>query len=145
MFPLPGSSQRAPNFKPSTSSSSLSNPPQARRKVVLAPGNSLLDWAALTEKTPQYQLRDVSPNTPPAAFVQVHLSELKLHKTRNDCWTCINGKVFNITPYIDFHPGGVDEIMKCAGRDGTSLFQKYHAWVNPDRLLEKCMIGVLKE
>lgn len=33
--------------------------------------------------------------------------------------------------------------MKCAGRDGTALFNKYHSWVNPERLLENCMIGIL--
>jgi cytochrome-b5 reductase len=37
--------------------------------------------------------------------------------------------VYNITPYLDFHPGGVDEIMKGAGIDATKLFQEIHAWV----------------
>lgn len=141
MFPAPNSSQRAAGSQPA---SSLRVPNQARRKVALAPGHSPLDWAALNTKTPKHKLRGVGANTPPAPFVQVTMEELKLHKTRDDCWTCIEGKVFNITPYVDFHPGGVEEIMKCAGRDGTALFKKYHSWVNPDRLLENCMIGVLK-
>lgn len=140
MFPSASSSQRALAL-----SLSLRVPEQGRRKVVLKPGHSPLDWAALTAKTPKHKLRGVGPNTPPAAFVQVPVLELKLHKTRDDCWTCINGKVFNITPYVDFHPGGVDEIMKCAGRDGTALFKKYHAWVNPDRMLESCMIGLMEK
>jgi cytochrome b involved in lipid metabolism len=40
------------------------------------------------------------------------------------------GNVYNITPYLDYHPGGVDEIMKGAGIDGTTLFQEIHSWVN---------------
>lgn len=52
-------------------------------------------------------------------------------------------QVYNISPYIRFHPGGVDWIMKGAGRDCSSLFNKYHAWVNADMLLEKCLIGLL--
>lgn len=145
MFPAPNSSQRAASslLSSSTSSLTLRSSNQGRRKVKLAPGHSPLDWAALNSKLPKYQLRGVAMNTPPPAFVQVPVSELKLHHTRTDCWTCINGKVFNITPYVDFHPGGVDEIMKCAGRDGTALFKKYHSWVNPDRLLENCMVGVI--
>lgn len=75
--------------------------------------------------------------------MKITKSELRVHKKKSDCWTSINGKVFNLTPYIDFHPGGEKEIMKCAGTDGTFLFNKYHSWVNPDRLLEKCMIGFL--
>lgn len=52
-------------------------------------------------------------------------------------------QVYNITPYIKFHPGGVVYIMKGAGRDATLLFNKYHAWVNADMLLENCLLGYL--
>ncbi|EGW34818.1 uncharacterized protein SPAPADRAFT_132785 [Spathaspora passalidarum NRRL Y-27907] len=131
LFPAPNSAQRA--------SSSLSGP---RHKVALKPGYSPLDWAQLNRTQPKYKLRGVDPTTPPAQFVKITKEELKKHKSEQDCWTCINGKVFNITPYINFHPGGVDEIMKCAGRDGTALFNKYHSWVNADRMLENCIVGI---
>lgn len=141
MFPSLNSYQRAAN----SNNSSLGIPirQQGRHKVALAPGHSPLDWAALTSNTPTHKLRGVSKSTPPAPYVRITNSELKEHSTQTDCWTSINGKVFNITPYVNFHPGGVNEIMKCAGRDGTMLFNKYHSWVNPDRLLESCMVGVL--
>ena len=32
-----------------------------------------------------------------------------------------------------------------AGKDGTKLFDKYHAWVNVDFIMEKCLVGYLKE
>lgn len=47
---------------------------------------------------------------------------LKEHRSKDDAWTAINGKVYNITPYLDYHPGGVPELMRVAGRDGTKLF-----------------------
>jgi len=34
----------------------------------------------------------------------------------------ILGKVYNIAPYLNFHPGGVEELMKGAGKDATNLF-----------------------
>ena len=52
-------------------------------------------------------------------------------------------QVYNITKYLKFHPGGVDWIMKGAGKDCTVLFQKHHAWVNADMLLKECLIGML--
>ena len=34
------------------------------------------------------------------------------------------GKVYNMTPYMKFHPGGVDELMRGAGKDCTILFDE---------------------
>jgi len=36
----------------------------------------------------------------------------------------INGKVYNVTAYLPFHPGGEKEMMRGVGRDGTALFSK---------------------
>lgn len=35
-----------------------------------------------------------------------------------------SGMVYNVTPYMDYHPGGEDELMKAAGVDGTELFDQ---------------------
>ena len=102
----------------------------------------------------------------------ITLAEVKQHNSVDDAWTVLRGKVrgqgiadacyspcntglreirasapqlqvYNITPYLKFHPGGIDWIMKGAGRDCTALFTKYHAWVNSDMLLQSCLIGML--
>ena len=54
-------------------------------------------------------------------------SVLRLHNKRDDAWAAFNGKVYNITPYLDFHPGGEKELMRVAGRDGTKLFCTLYA------------------
>ncbi|CAN3375035.1 hypothetical protein DIURU_005163 [Diutina rugosa] len=128
LFPMPGSAQRA------------AVPGRARAKVALEPGHSPLDWANLQrEQGPR--LRGDQPLPP--QYTRVTKEEVKQHRTKDDAWTIINNKVYNITPYINFHPGGADEIMKGAGRDGTTLFMKYHPWVNVDTMLKNCWIGVL--
>lgn len=48
--------------------------------------------------------------------------EVAEHNTADDCWTTINGSVYDITPYISRHPGG-SEIERACGEDGTSLFE----------------------
>lgn len=55
-------------------------------------------------------------------LLRVTPSMLKEHRTRDDAWTSVNGKVYNITPYLPYHPGGEKEIMRVAGRDGSRLF-----------------------
>lgn len=41
---------------------------------------------------------------------------------RDDAWSSFNGKVYNLTAYLPYHPGGEKELMRVAGRDGTKLF-----------------------
>lgn len=56
------------------------------------------------------------------SLARIPPSELRLHNKRDDAWAVFNGKVYNITPYLSFHPGGEKELMRVAGRDGTKLF-----------------------
>lgn len=52
-------------------------------------------------------------------------------------------QVYNVTPYLRFHPGGVDYLMLGAGKDATALFNKYHRWVNVDMMMSSCLVGLL--
>ncbi|EEB91853.1 hypothetical protein MPER_09723, partial [Moniliophthora perniciosa FA553] len=76
-------------------------------------------------------------------LMRIPPSVLKQHNKRDDAWSAFNGKVYNITPYLPFHPGGEKELMRVAGRDGTKLFAQTHAWVNVDFMLDSCMVGFL--
>ncbi|WFD17807.1 cytochrome-b5 reductase [Malassezia caprae] len=137
LFPAPDSAQRQPERRTQAMApprqipsgiSSLRAPPQqaplrhldvpvARKKVVLEPGCSPLDWARLKQST------DLRGGV--STLLRVTPSELQKHNTMEDAWTAIQGKVYNITPYIRFHPGGQDTLMRVAGRDGTRLFCTY--------------------
>ena len=73
------------------------------------------------------------------------MDEVAKHKTLTDCWTVFKGVVYNIGPFVKYHPGGIDDIMKGAGRDSTELYLKYHPWVNADAVLGKLRLGKLVE
>ena len=47
--------------------------------------------------------------------------EVANHVDANDCWTIIDNSVYNITEYINRHPGGI-EILRACGQDATDLF-----------------------
>ncbi|UKZ48807.1 hypothetical protein TrVGV298_003040 [Trichoderma virens] len=150
-FPAPNSPQRARGPAPdrglSASSSGLAPPPtlsskpsKPSRKVVLTPGHSPLDWARISG--PNADLRGVASSSP---YLRVTPSMLKVQTGRKgtDAWMAINGKVYNVTPYAKFHPGGVPELMRGAGRDGTKLFGEIHPWVNYETMLAACLVGLL--
>lgn len=71
------------------------------------------------------------------------MEEIKKHNRKTDCWIILENKVYDITNYIKYHPGG-DIILDAAGKDGTSLYQYYHPWVNVQALIGRFQIGVLK-
>ena len=54
----------------------------------------------------------------------------------------LNDKVYDMTMYINYHPGG-KIIMNCAGGDGTALFLMYHPWVNINSIIGKLQIGTI--
>ncbi|XP_063055089.1 cytochrome b5 reductase 4 isoform X2 [Engraulis encrasicolus] len=107
---------------------------QSRNKVALKPGHSLMDWIRLTKSG-----RDMTGLR--GRLIEVTEEELRKHNTKNDCWTSIRGMVYNITAYMDFHPGGEEELMRAAGIDGTDLFDQVHRWVNYESMLKECLVG----
>ena len=50
-------------------------------------------------------------------------AEVAKHSSASDCWTIIDGVVYDITPYVSRHPGG-DEILRACGGDGSTLFNQ---------------------
>uniref|UniRef100_A0A0K8U8V0 Cytochrome b5 reductase 4 n=1 Tax=Bactrocera latifrons TaxID=174628 RepID=A0A0K8U8V0_BACLA len=116
------------------SGSATGNP---RNKCALKPGHSLLDWIRLGNS-------GIDLAGTRGRVTTVNSDELARHNTREDAWMAIRGKVYNVTRYMDFHPGGVDELMRGVGCDATKLFDEVHAWVNYQQLLVKCFIGPLR-
>ena len=49
-------------------------------------------------------------------------TEVAVHSTESDCWTIIEGNVYDITEYIPRHPGG-GNILDTCGADGSALFR----------------------
>lgn len=43
------------------------------------------------------------------------VKDLKEHTTEDDCWIAINGKVYDVTHFLDEHPGGFDIIVTNTG------------------------------
>ncbi|KAK2878150.1 hypothetical protein FQN49_001101 [Arthroderma sp. PD_2] len=158
--PLARPSPRAPLRPPPSAAASLRVPPGSRpssstlpvlpapgkpqrtaRPVMLEPGHSPLDWAALTSD-PRNNLRGADL---PPTLIRVTPSVLKQYNGRKgrDAWTSYQGKVYNITAFVPFHPGGKGELLRGAGKDSEKLFAEFHPWVNWDGMLAECMVGIL--
>jgi predicted heme/steroid binding protein len=49
--------------------------------------------------------------------------ELAKHGSAKDCWLLIDGTVYDVTKYLDNHPGGSAVMVEHAGQDCTSNFE----------------------
>lgn len=71
-------------------------------------------------------------------------AQVATHDSAGNCWTSINGKVYNLTKYIAKHPGGSSRIIALCGTDGTAAFSGQHGTSgSPVRKLSRYRIGVL--
>ena len=82
--------------------------------------------------------------TPSTSVKTFTLAEIASHSDRTSCYTTINGFVYDLTNYIDRHPGGASKILKICGKDGTSLFEDQHGGQpKPEQMLASVKIGIL--
>ncbi|GBM19623.1 Cytochrome b5 [Araneus ventricosus] len=71
------------------------------------------------------------------------LSEVADHCNRNDCWIVIEDYVYDVTSFLDSHPGGFDVLMEHAGRDATVAFYGAGHHPNTGDLLKPFLVGSL--
>lgn len=81
-----------------------------RNKTALKPGYGLMGWIRLTGSGEDLTgLR--------GRHINVSHAELAKHSTSDDCWMAVRGKVYNVTRYLEFHPGGAEQLMRGEWKD----------------------------
>ena len=68
---------------------------------------------------------------------------LAAHTKREDCWFTIHSKVYNVTKYLEDHPGGEEVLMDRAGQDATEDFEDVGHSTEARKKLEEFMVGEL--
>ncbi|KAM5563116.1 cytochrome b5-like [Rosa sericea] len=51
------------------------------------------------------------------------LDEVSKHCDRKDCWLVIDGKVYDVTKFLEDHPGGDEVLLSSTGKDATDDFE----------------------
>ena len=50
--------------------------------------------------------------------------EVREHNKEGDCWIILQGKVYDVSDYLNTHPGGKSILLKFGGKDGTVPFTR---------------------
>ncbi|KAJ2671843.1 Cytochrome b5 [Coemansia spiralis] len=70
--------------------------------------------------------------------------EIAKHCTRDDIWIVVHGKVYDVTKFLDEHPGGEEVILEHAGIDATEAFEDIGHSDDAHDLLAGLLIGDLE-
>ncbi|CAA7399788.1 unnamed protein product [Spirodela intermedia] len=73
---------------------------------------------------------------------KVHtFEEVSKHNETKDCWLIIDGKVYDVTPFMDDHPGGDEVLLAVTGKDATNDFEDVGHSDAAREQMEKFYIG----
>ncbi len=73
------------------------------------------------------------------------LAQVKKHKTAANCWSVVNRSVYNLTGWVNKHPGGSSRIIAMCGKDATAAYNGQHRGSSSARsALAPYRIGTLR-
>jgi cytochrome b involved in lipid metabolism len=64
--------------------------------------------------------------TPTASNPGYTMAQVKANNSRQSCWTIIDNYVYDLTRWINSHPGGASAILSLCGVDGSAAFNSQH-------------------
>ncbi|XP_029983481.1 cytochrome b5-like [Sphaeramia orbicularis] len=71
------------------------------------------------------------------------LEEIRVHNMSNDTWLIIHDKVYDITSFLEEHPGGEEVLLEQAGADATESFEDVGHSTDAREMLQQYYVGEL--
>ncbi|KAL7753261.1 hypothetical protein RI367_001036 [Sorochytrium milnesiophthora] len=71
------------------------------------------------------------------------LADVAKHNKENDCWVAVRGNVYNVTDFLNEHPGGRKILLKHVGTDATKVWDNFHNPQILETVGKKYFIGKL--
>lgn len=81
---------------------------------------------------------------------EITMEEVAKHNKQDDCWLVIGNdktggpKVYDVTKYLDDHPGGAEVLLDVAGQDADEFFEDIGHSKDARDELANHLVGVLK-
>ena len=125
---------------------------RARAAITIAVGDKEIPGEVLRgpAPTPAAVAPAATPTPSPTPTAEVTtqagytMAKVKENNSAASCWSVINGNVYNLTQWINSHPGGPSVIRGLCGVDGTSSFNgKHRGQGNPTSTLASYLLGPL--
>jgi cytochrome b involved in lipid metabolism len=86
----------------------------------------------------------VKTSTAAKISTSMSLADVAKRNTAAECWAVVSNTVYNLTPYINSHPGGARNITNLCGTDATNAFNNQHGGQSkPNNTLAGFEIGTI--
>ena len=82
---------------------------------------------------------------PQDGLPQYSEEEVHAHNTSNSCWITIRGKVYDVTTFLQEHPGGASVLLENAGKDASNAFASVGHSNKALTMMEKYAVGVVSQ
>jgi cytochrome b involved in lipid metabolism len=84
--------------------------------------------------------------SPTPTKVGYTMDQVKANNSSTSCWSVIDGNVYDLTRWINSHPGGAGAIKGLCGIDGTQEFNRQHyGQRDPLQRLKLYLLGPLSK
>lgn len=70
--------------------------------------------------------------------------EIQGHTDAQSCWCVMHGLVYDLTKFLDSHPGGAHVILEVAGQDATEAFEDIGHTLQARVMADEYIVGRLK-
>ena len=104
----------------SVSQNTTSSAPEAEAMGTPTPSQ------AQPQQTPTPSATAATPKPTSSGVKTFTMADVSSANSASYCLTVINNKVYNLTSWINSHPGGREAILSLCGKDGTRAFESQH-------------------
>ncbi|CAH1130718.1 unnamed protein product [Ceutorhynchus assimilis] len=70
-------------------------------------------------------------------------AQVKEHNSKGSVWILIHNDVYDVTPFLNEHPGGEEVLLEQAGKEATETFEDVGHSSDAREMMEKFKIGTL--
>jgi len=76
---------------------------------------------------------------------QLAMEEVKQHNKRSSNWIVVHDRVYDVTPFLNEHPGGEEVLLEQGGKIATDAFEDVGHSRDARQLMNKYLIGELND
>ncbi|KAJ9182395.1 hypothetical protein P3X46_006396 [Hevea brasiliensis] len=69
------------------------------------------------------------------------LAQVSEHNNPKDCWLIIDGKVYDVTKFLEDHPGGDEVLLSATGKDATDDFEDVGHSTSAREMMDQYYVG----